>query len=91
MLRSPPFGGTACLTMSAKVVAKFVVEELKQKKVAKVHASDTFGNGGRDLVVPALKRLGAEVLLVQGINNGEKDYTNESGTIKMFKTMRVAR
>jgi len=61
--------------MSAKVMAKYLVEELGQKKVAVVHASDAFGNGGRDMVVPALKALGAEVVYVQGYNNGEKDYT----------------
>ena len=61
--------------MSAKVMAKYLVEELGQKKVAVVHASDAFGNGGRDLVVPALKALGAEVVFVQGYNNGEKDFT----------------
>jgi len=61
--------------MSAKVMAKFIVEELKQKKVAIVHASDAFGNGGRDLLMPALKELGAEVVFVQGYNNMEKDYT----------------
>jgi branched-chain amino acid transport system substrate-binding protein len=68
--------------MSAKVVAKFVVEELKQKKVAMVHASDAFGNGGRDLVVAALKELGAEAVLVQGINNGDKDYTAVAQAVK---------
>lgn len=61
--------------MSAKVIAKFVVEEQKAKKVAVVHASDAFGNGGRDFVVPALKQLGAQVVFVQGYNNGEKDFT----------------
>jgi len=61
--------------MSAKVIAKYVVEELKLKKVAVVHASDAFGNGGRDMVVAALKELGAEPVLVQGYNNGEKDFT----------------
>jgi branched-chain amino acid transport system substrate-binding protein len=61
--------------MSAKVIAKYVVEELKLKKVAVVHASDAFGNGGRDMVVAAVKELGAEPVLVQGYNNGEKDFT----------------
>ncbi len=61
--------------MSARVIAKFVVEDQKLKKVAVVHASDAFGNGGRDFVVPALKQLGAEVVFVQGYNNGEKDFT----------------
>ena len=61
--------------MSAKVIAKFMVEELKLKKVAIVHASDAFGNGGRDMLTPAAKELGAEVVFTQGYNNQEKDYT----------------
>jgi len=61
--------------MSAKVIAKLIVEDLKQKKVAIVHSSDAFGNGGRDLVTPALKELGAEIVFTQGFNNQEKDYT----------------
>jgi branched-chain amino acid transport system substrate-binding protein len=60
---------------SAEVIAKFVVEELKKSKVAVVHASDAFGNGGRDLVVQALKKLKVEPVLVQGYNNHEKDFT----------------
>ncbi len=61
--------------MSAKVIAKFMVDELKLKKVAIVHASDAFGNGGRDMLTPALKELGAEVVFTQGYNNQEKDFT----------------
>jgi branched-chain amino acid transport system substrate-binding protein len=61
--------------MSAKVMGKFLIEELGQKKVAIVHASDAFGNGGRDLLTPASKTMGGEVVFVQGYNNGEKDYT----------------
>ncbi len=60
---------------SAKVMAKYAVEDLKFKKIAVIHASDAFGNGGRDLVVAELKRLGREPVLVQGYNNGEKDFT----------------
>jgi len=68
--------------MSAKVIAKFVVEELKLKKVAIVHASDAFGNGGRDMLTPALKELGAEVVFTQGYNNQEKDFT---GVVQALK------
>jgi len=68
--------------MSAKVVAKFIIEELKQKKVGMVHASDAFGNGGRDLVLPALKELGGEAVLVQAVNNGDKDFTVVAQAIK---------
>ena len=61
--------------MSAKVIAKFLVEELKQKKVAIVHATDAFGTGGRDMLLPALKQLGGEAVYIQGYTNQEKDYT----------------
>jgi branched-chain amino acid transport system substrate-binding protein len=61
--------------MSAKVIAKFIVEDLKQKKVGIVHASDAFGNGGRDMLTPAVKELGGEVVFTQGFNNQEKDFT----------------
>ncbi|HSB71597.1 MAG TPA: ABC transporter substrate-binding protein [Candidatus Methylomirabilis sp.] len=61
--------------MSAKVIAKFMVDELKLRKVGIVHASDAFGNGGRDMLTPALKALGAEVVFTQGYNNQEKDFT----------------
>ncbi len=68
--------------MSAKVIAKFMVEELKLKKVAIIHASDAFGNGGRDMLTPAVKALGGEVALDQGYNNGEKDFT---GVVQALK------
>jgi branched-chain amino acid transport system substrate-binding protein len=61
--------------MSAKVIAKYLVDELGQKKVAIVHSSDVFGSGGRDLLLPALKKLGAEVVFNQAYTNGEKDFT----------------
>ncbi len=61
--------------MSAKVIAKFIIEELKQKKVAIVHGSDAFGNGGRDMLTPAVKALGGQVVFTQGYNNQEKDFT----------------
>ena len=60
---------------SAKVIAKFAVEELKLKKLAVVHSTDAFGSGGRDNVVKALQDLKVEPVLTQGYNNGEKDYT----------------
>ena len=60
---------------SAKVIARFAVEELKLKKVAVIHSTDAFGSGGRDMVVKALGELKAQPVLVQGFNNGEKDFT----------------
>ena len=60
---------------SAKVIAKFAVDELKLKKLAVYHSTDAFGSGGRENVVKALHDLNVEPVLVQGFNNGEKDFT----------------
>ncbi len=68
--------------MSAKVLAKFIIEELKQKKIAIIHASDAFGNGGRDMLTPEIKKLGGEVVLDQAYNNQEKDFT---GVVQALK------
>ncbi len=68
--------------MSTKVVAKFLVEELKLKKIGIVHASDAFGNGARDGLIPAVKALGGEMVLDQAYNNQEKDFTGVVQTLK---------
>jgi len=62
--------------MSAKVIAKFTADELKLKKIAIVHASDAFGNGGRDMLVAAYKEFGVTPVMIQGYTNGEKDFTS---------------
>jgi branched-chain amino acid transport system substrate-binding protein len=60
---------------SAQVMVKFVVEELKKNKLAIVHTSDGFGNGGRDEVVKGLKARQMEPVVIKAINTGDKDYT----------------
>ncbi|MFL5311854.1 MAG: ABC transporter substrate-binding protein [Myxococcales bacterium] len=60
---------------SAKVIAKFAIEELKLKKLAVYHSTDAFGSGGRENVVKALQDLKVDPVVVQGFNNGEKDFT----------------
>lgn len=68
--------------MSAKVMVKFVVEELKKSKVAVVHSTDAFGNGGRDMVAEALKAYNMKIVTDQGFNTGEKDYTGVISALK---------
>lgn len=60
---------------SAQVMVKFVVEELKKSKLAIVHTSDGFGNGGRDEVVKGLKARYLEPVVIKAIVTGDKDYT----------------
>lgn len=68
--------------MSAKAIVKFVVEDLKKSKIAVVHSTDAFGNGGRDMVLDALKEYNLTLATDQGFNTGEKEFT---GTISALK------
>ncbi len=60
---------------SAKVIADYGVNTLKLKKWAVIHATDAFGNGGKNNLVEALKALGITPVLVQGFTSNSQDFT----------------
>ena len=60
---------------SSKVMAEYAVKVLKGKKVAIVHSTDTFGAGGKNALVDALKALGAEPVTILGYTNNSQDFT----------------
>lgn len=60
---------------SSKVMAEFGAKELKGKKWAIIHSTDTFGAGGKNALVDALKAQGIEPVLVQGYTNNSQDFT----------------
>ncbi|MBI3530379.1 MAG: ABC transporter substrate-binding protein [Betaproteobacteria bacterium] len=60
---------------SSKVMAEFGVKELKKKKWAIVHSTDTFGSGGKNALVEALKALGIEPVMIAGYTNNSQDFT----------------
>ena len=60
---------------SSKVMAEYGVNELKKKKWAIVHSTDTFGTGGKNALVDALKALGIEPVLIQGYTSNSQDFT----------------
>jgi branched-chain amino acid transport system substrate-binding protein len=60
---------------SSKVMAEFGVKELKKKKWAIVHSTDTFGSGGKNALVEALKALGIEPVMIGGYTNNSQDFT----------------
>jgi branched-chain amino acid transport system substrate-binding protein len=53
---------------SAKTIAEFGVQTLKKKRWAIVHAAEAFGVDAKDDLVRELKTLGAEPVLVEGVN-----------------------
>jgi branched-chain amino acid transport system substrate-binding protein len=60
---------------SSKVMAAYGVNELKKRKWAVVHSTDTFGSGGKTALVEALKALGIEPVLIQGYTSNSQDFT----------------
>ncbi len=60
---------------SSRVMAEFGVKELKGRKWAIIHSTDTFGTGGKNALVDALKAQGIEPVLIQGYTNNQQDFT----------------
>ncbi|HVY06394.1 MAG TPA: ABC transporter substrate-binding protein [Burkholderiales bacterium] len=60
---------------SSKVMAEFGIRELKKKKWAIVHSTDTFGTGGKNALVEALKAQGVEPVMIEGYTNNSQDFT----------------
>jgi branched-chain amino acid transport system substrate-binding protein len=60
---------------SSKVMAEYAVKVLKGKKIAIIHSTDTFGAGGKNALVEALKVLGVEPVTIQGYTNNSQDFT----------------
>jgi branched-chain amino acid transport system substrate-binding protein len=67
---------------SARVIADYGVNVLKQKKWAIVHSTDAFGTNGMKNLVESLKRLGVEPVLIQGYSNNSQDFTPVALAIK---------
>ena len=60
---------------SSRVMAEFGVKELKKKKWAIIHSTDTFGTGGKNALVEALKAQGVEPVMIGGYTNNSQDFT----------------
>ena len=60
---------------SAKVIADHGVRKLNGKKWAIVHSTDTFGTGGKNMLVEELKARGITPVLIQGYTNNAQDFT----------------
>jgi len=65
-----------------KVDAEFLVNQLKAKRIAVVHNDTAYGKGLRDQITPALKNLGAEVVLTLQVKEGQDKYAAEVERIK---------
>ena len=60
---------------SSRVMAEFGVKELQKKKWAIIHSTDTFGTGGKNALVEALKAQGIEPVMIGGYTSNSQDFT----------------
>ena len=60
---------------SSRVMAEFGIKELKKKKWAIIHSTDTFGTGGKNALVDALKAQGIEPVMIGGYTSNSQDFT----------------
>jgi branched-chain amino acid transport system substrate-binding protein len=66
----------------AEVAAKYVLDHLKDKKIAIIHDKGTYGKGLADSFKAAINAGGATEVLYEGITPGEKDYSAIVGRLK---------
>jgi branched-chain amino acid transport system substrate-binding protein len=60
---------------SSRVMATYISKNLSGKKIAIVHSTDTFGAGGKNALVEALKNYGIEPVMIEGYTNNAQDFT----------------
>lgn len=75
------FFGRPSDIITATNAAKFLVENLKAKKIGIVFVNDDFGTGGKDIIKSAAEALGATIV-EQGHNAGDKDLSGQILAIK---------
>ncbi|TEA71838.1 branched-chain amino acid ABC transporter substrate-binding protein [Allopusillimonas ginsengisoli] len=55
--------------------AKFIIEKIKPQKVAVLHDKQSYGQGIASSVRDELKKAGVDVVMFEGINAGDSDYS----------------
>ncbi len=65
-----------------EVAGKYILDNLKGKKVAVVHDKTTYGKGLADETKKAINAAGVKEVLYEGVNTGEKDFSALVSKIK---------
>jgi branched-chain amino acid transport system substrate-binding protein len=69
-------------TVQAEVDARFLVENLKSRRVVLVHNDTAYGVGLRDAMTQALSKLGAEVTATIQVAEGQESYEREVAQVQ---------
>lgn len=64
-------------TIQAKVITKFVVEDLGQQNIAILYCTDEYGAGGMEQIKNTLSECGIEPLYIGGWSVGDKDFSSQ--------------
>ena len=65
-----------------EVAGKYIIDNLKGKKIAVVHDKTTYGKGLADETKKAINAAGVKEVLYEGVNTGEKDFSALVSKIK---------
>src|SRR5262249_50693243 len=68
--------------VAGRCAADYMVEQLKQKKVAIIHDSNDYGVGGMSSLQARLKQHGLEPVGVESFNTGELDFSPHALRLK---------
>jgi branched-chain amino acid transport system substrate-binding protein len=68
--------------VAGRCAADYMVEQLKQKKIAIIHDSNDYGVGGMSSVKARLKHHGLEPVAVESFNTGELDFSPHALRLK---------
>lgn len=62
-------------SQTTPIAAKYIVEQLKPKKIAVLHDKQQYGQGLAEGVRAELKKLGRDVDFYEGVNKGQTDFS----------------
>lgn len=62
-------------TLTAEILANYIVDTAKLKKIGIIYMSEQYGTGGKDNMVAALQKKGITPVSIQAHNPGDKDYS----------------
>lgn len=68
--------------LTARVLANYLVDKAKAKKIAVIYMSEQYGTGGRDNLIAALGKKGVKLVAAEAHNQGDKDFTSQLLKVK---------
>lgn len=68
--------------LTGKVLANYMVDKAKHKKIACIYMSEQYGMGGRDNLIAALATKNMKLVASEAHNQGDKDFSSQLLNVK---------